>query len=129
MAELKGSYEHHSTVGKKAVHTGRTTDSKRREQQHKAGRRNTYTYELKVGNKVVYMGHTTDLKRREQEHQKEFPNSSMVQIRRTTREAALQWERAKLDKVRIEPRELRKLSASTRTRLLKNKEKILKMLD
>lgn len=56
--------------------------------------RDTYKYHLKNGHKVVHRGITSDLARREAEHQEEFLNSQIVQIgRRTTREAALDWER------------------------------------
>lgn len=56
--------------------------------------RDTYKYHLKDGHRVVHRGITNDLARREAEHQEEFPNSRIVQIgRRTTREAALDWER------------------------------------
>lgn len=93
-------------------------------------RRDIYRYKLKVGNKVVHIGLTTDLERREREHQKEFPRAKIVKMgRRTTREAALRWEREKLNKVRIEPRELQKLSPGARSKLLKHKDKILGMLD
>lgn len=57
--------------------------------------RDTYKYQVKQGRKTVYRGITYDLERREAEHQKEFPDSRMEQVgRRTTREAALKWERA-----------------------------------
>ncbi|MFW6116661.1 MAG: hypothetical protein ACOC6F_02945 [bacterium] len=56
--------------------------------------RDTYKYQLKKGRKTVYRGITYDLARREAEHQEEFPGARIVQMgRRTTREAALQWER------------------------------------
>ena len=56
--------------------------------------RDTYKYHLKHGHRVVHRGVTNDLTRRKAEHQEEFPNSRIVQIgRRTTREAALDWER------------------------------------
>lgn len=92
--------------------------------------RDTYKYHLKVGKKIVHRGITDDLNRREQEHRQEFPGSHIVRAgRRTTREAALSWERKKLNKVKIEPKELRKLSASTRSKLLKHKDNILRTLD
>ncbi|GAI03619.1 unnamed protein product, partial [marine sediment metagenome] len=72
---------------------------------------------------------TTDLKHREREHQKDFPHSQIVPVgHKTTREAALRWERAKLDKVRIEPRELRNVSSRARTNLSQHKDKILRVL-
>lgn len=56
--------------------------------------RNTQKYHLKKGPRVVHRGITSDLVRREAEHQEEFPESRIIQIgRRTTREAALDWER------------------------------------
>jgi predicted GIY-YIG superfamily endonuclease len=56
--------------------------------------RDCYKYHLKRGRRVVHRGITSDLTRREAEHQAEFPNSRILQIgRRTTREAALNWER------------------------------------
>ena len=56
--------------------------------------RDTYKYHLKEGNKIVHRGITNDLERREQEHQAEHPGAKIQQVgRRTTREAALQWER------------------------------------
>ena len=57
--------------------------------------RDTYKYHLRDGNKVIYRGVTNDLKRREKEHQKTSPGSYIVQVgRRTTRAAALKWEKA-----------------------------------
>lgn len=56
--------------------------------------RDTCKYHLKEGHKVVHRGITNDPVRREAEHQEEFPGSRLVQVgRRTTREAALKWER------------------------------------
>lgn len=56
--------------------------------------RDTYKYHLKEGHKVVYRGITYDIARREAEHQEKFPGSRIAQMgRRTTREAALEWER------------------------------------
>ena len=56
--------------------------------------RDTYKYHLKQGNKVVHRGITNDLRRREAERQREFPGSKIEQMgHRTTREAALKWER------------------------------------
>ena len=58
--------------------------------------RNTYKYQQKIGNKVIHGGITNDLERREQEHQQKWPNSHIKQIgRRTTEEAARQWEKDK----------------------------------
>ena len=57
-------------------------------------KRDTYKYHLKQGNKVVHRGITNNLDRREGEHQQNYPGSSIQKIgRRTTRAAALQWER------------------------------------
>lgn len=56
--------------------------------------RDSYKYHLKQGHKVVHRGVTNDPVRREAEHQEEFPGSRLAQVgRRTTREAALKWER------------------------------------
>ena len=55
--------------------------------------RDYYKYHLKRGHRVIHRGITNDLTRRETEHQEEFPNSRILQIgRRTTRQAALDWE-------------------------------------
>ena len=56
--------------------------------------RDTYKYHLKRGHKVIHRGITNDPVRRETEHQEESPRARLVQVgRRTTREAALIWER------------------------------------
>ena len=56
--------------------------------------RDTYKYQLKKGHKAIHRGITYDLARREAQHQEKYPGSHIVQIgRRTTREAALTWER------------------------------------
>lgn len=56
--------------------------------------RDTYKYHLKNGRRVVRRGITNNLSRREQEHQTEYPGSKIRQVgRRTTQEAALEWER------------------------------------
>lgn len=56
--------------------------------------RNYHKYQLKKGRRVIHRGITNDLRRREAEHQTEFSNSRILQIgRRTTKEAALNWER------------------------------------
>lgn len=56
--------------------------------------RDTYKYHLKQRHRTVYRGITYDLERREAEHQERFPGSRISQVgRRTTREAALKWER------------------------------------
>lgn len=57
--------------------------------------RDTYKYHLKDGNKVVYCGVTNDLDRREKEHQMTSPGSHIVKVgRRTTKSAALKWEKS-----------------------------------
>lgn len=56
--------------------------------------KDTYKYHLKQGRKVVHRGITYDLARREAEHQQDYPGSGIEQVgRRTSREAALNWER------------------------------------
>jgi predicted GIY-YIG superfamily endonuclease len=58
--------------------------------------RDTYKYHFKVGNKIVHGGITDDLERREQEHQQRWPKGHIVQVgRRTTEEAAREWEKDK----------------------------------
>ena len=56
--------------------------------------RKTYKYRFKIGNKIVHGGITNDLERREQEHQDKWPIGHIKQVgRRTTEEAARQWEK------------------------------------
>ena len=56
--------------------------------------RDTYKYQFKVGNKIVHGGITKDLERREQEHQQEQSDGHIKQVgRRTTEEAAREWEK------------------------------------
>ena len=56
--------------------------------------RDTFRYHLKVGRTTVYRGVTNDLKRREAEHKIRWPGAEIKRMgRRTTREAALKWER------------------------------------
>ena len=58
--------------------------------------RETYKYQFKVGNRVVHGGITNDLERREGEHQQKWGNGHIKQVgRRTTEEAARQWEKKK----------------------------------
>ena len=53
-----------------------------------------FKYQLKKGSKVVHRGITSDLERRETEHQAQYPGAKIKQVgRRTTRDAALRWER------------------------------------
>lgn len=56
--------------------------------------RDTYKYHLKTGRQIIHRGITDDLSRRKHEHQINHPRSRIRQVgRRTTREAALEWER------------------------------------
>ena len=56
--------------------------------------RDTYKYHFKVGNKIVHGGITDDLDRREQEHQQKWRKGHIKQVgRRTTEEAAREWEK------------------------------------
>ena len=58
--------------------------------------RDTYKYYFKVGNKIVHGGITDDLERREEEHIQKWPKGHSVQVgRRTTEEAAIEWEEKK----------------------------------
>ena len=62
---------------------------------NRTAKRNTYKYHFKRGNRIVHTGITNDLDRREQEHKDDYGESGHItQVgRRTTREAALDWER------------------------------------
>ena len=56
-------------------------------------KRDTYKYHFKRGREILHRGITDDLERREQEHQQKWPNGHMMQVgRRTTEEAAREWE-------------------------------------
>ncbi len=58
--------------------------------------RNTYKYHFRKGNKIVYTGITNDIDRREYELKNEpgWSKGRIIQVGfRTTREAALAWER------------------------------------
>ena len=58
--------------------------------------RDTYKYYFKDGRKIVHGGITNDLDRREQEHQQKWSQGHIVQVgRRTTEEAAREWEKDK----------------------------------
>lgn len=58
--------------------------------------RDTYKYLFKVGNKIVHGGKTNDLERREQEHKENWKKGHILQVgRRTTEEAAREWEKKK----------------------------------
>ena len=53
-----------------------------------------YKYLFKVGNRIVHGGITTDLKQRYYHHRCRWPSGHIVQVgRRTTKTAALRWER------------------------------------
>ena len=58
--------------------------------------RDTYKYYFKIGNKIVHVGITIDIDSREKDH-KNKPGWSKGHIKqvglRTTREAAIEWER------------------------------------
>ncbi len=56
--------------------------------------RNIYKYHLKRGNKIIHTGITNDLERRESEHKQKYGDGVHIcQVgRRTTKEAALEWE-------------------------------------
>ncbi len=60
--------------------------------------RDTYKYHFKKGNKIIHTGITNDMGRREAEH-KNKPGWSKGHIKqighRTTRDAALEWEKEK----------------------------------
>ena len=56
--------------------------------------RDTYKYRLWHRGQVVHHGITNNLERREREHQKRWPGARIEQVdRKTTRDAARQWER------------------------------------
>ena len=58
--------------------------------------RDTYKYQFKVGNKIVHGGVTNNLNRRESEHQQKWSEGHIKQVgRRTTEEAARNWEKEK----------------------------------
>ena len=57
--------------------------------------RTIYKYHFKLGDRIVHTGITRDIDRREAEHRRKsgWERVHIVQIgRRTTQEAALQWE-------------------------------------
>jgi len=59
--------------------------------------RDAYKYQFKVGDKVVHRGITKDLTQRKREHKKKWPDGRLEQVgRRTTKEAALKWEKERL---------------------------------
>lgn len=56
--------------------------------------RDTNKYHLKDGNRIIRSGVTNDLERRERELQAQYPGSHIKKVgNRTTREAALAWEK------------------------------------
>ena len=58
--------------------------------------RDTHKYLYKIGNKIVHGGITNDLERREEEHQQKWPKGHITQVgRRTTEDAAREWEKDK----------------------------------
>lgn len=58
--------------------------------------RNTYKYDFKISNKIVHSGITKDMERRELDHKQKWPKGHIVQVgRRTTEEAAEEWEKTK----------------------------------
>ncbi len=61
--------------------------------------RDTYKYYFKIGNKITHGGITDDLERREQEHQQKWPKGHIYKVgRRTTDEAAREWEKDMIGK-------------------------------
>ena len=59
-----------------------------------AQRKTTFKFHLKIGGRIIYRGITNDLERRQRGFQARYPGARIVQVgRRTTREAALRWER------------------------------------
>ena len=58
--------------------------------------RDTHKYLYKIGNKIVHGGIINDLDRREEEHQEKWPKGHIFKVgRRTTEEAAREWEKDK----------------------------------
>ena len=58
--------------------------------------RDTYKYDFKRGNKIVHSGITIDLDRREGELEQRWSEGHIVQVgRKTTDEAAREWEKSK----------------------------------
>ena len=56
--------------------------------------RDTNKYQFKVKGSIVHRGITNDLERREREHQQTWPDGHIEKIgNKTTRDAALEWER------------------------------------
>lgn len=62
----------------------------------KQGKRDTYKYQFVDENRVKHSGITNDLERRGSELKRQYGAGHMKQIgRRTTRDAAKDWERGK----------------------------------
>jgi len=58
--------------------------------------RDTYKYDFKRGQKIAHSGITINLDRREVELEQKWPGGHIVQVgRRTTEEAAREWEKTK----------------------------------
>lgn len=56
--------------------------------------RDTYKYPQKLGNRILHRGMTNDLLKRESEHRQKWSDSHISQVgNKTTRDAALKWER------------------------------------
>ena len=56
--------------------------------------RDTYKYLVKVGSRIVHGGITSEPLERLPKHLNKWPDAHIVQVgHRTTREAALKWER------------------------------------
>ena len=56
--------------------------------------RDIYKYHFKVGHRIVHRGITDDLECTEREDKQIWPNGRIVKIgNKTTRDAALRWER------------------------------------
>ena len=57
--------------------------------------RDIYKYLFKIKGKTIHGGITTDLERREQEHKRTYGDDGHIEQvgRRTTEEAAREWER------------------------------------
>lgn len=59
-------------------------------------KRDTYKYDFKRVQRIVHSGITIDLERRESELEQKWPGGHIVQVgRRTTEEAAREWEKLK----------------------------------
>jgi len=59
-------------------------------------KRDMFKYDFKMGNKIVHSGITNDLDRRESELEQKWPGAHIVRVgRRTTEEAAREWEKGK----------------------------------